>query len=246
MPTLRKLLVHELPLGEQSGECIHTFMAKGPAGGDVLDIIRNGVLQFRNVIFPQKRELYESLAEKQVPMALFLTCGDSRIDPSALTGTEPGQIFVERTPGNIVPTYDEQTSVGVSASIEYAVSVLGVQEVIVCGHSACGAMKGLLHPEYLQKTPATSRWLKYAEPALHSLRQRHSIQTELERLRILCQLNVVEQLGHLRTHPAIRERMQNGSIEICGWYYEIHTGTVEAYDATTGEFELWPPVECIT
>src|SRR3954468_7323268 len=118
------------------------------------ELIRQGVQRFRSTVFSERRELYESLAEKQVPFALFLTCGDSRVDPSLLTGTEPGQIFVERTPGNIVPIYDENVNVGVSASIEYAVAVLGVQDVIVCGHSACGAMKGLLHPEELKKTPA--------------------------------------------------------------------------------------------
>jgi carbonic anhydrase len=122
-----------------------------------VDRIREGVRRFRAVVFPKKQELYESLAEKQKPYALFLTCGDSRIEPSILTGTDPGQIFVERTPGNIVPVYDETVSVGVSASIEYAVAVLGVQDVIVCGHSACGAMKGLLHPEILDKIPATAR-----------------------------------------------------------------------------------------
>ncbi len=102
-----------------------------------VDVIRNGVLRFRTEVFPAKREIYENLAEKQVPFALFITCGDSRIDPCLLTGTEPGQIFVDRTPGNIVPAYDEIASVGVSASIEYAVTVLGVHDVIVCGHSAC-------------------------------------------------------------------------------------------------------------
>jgi carbonic anhydrase len=122
-----------------------------------VDRIREGVLHFRKRIFPAKQEIYESLAEKQKPFALFLTCGDSRIEPSTLTDTGPGQIFVERNPGNIVPTYDERVSVGVSASIEYAIAVLGVQDVIVCGHSACGAMKSLLNPKTLENVPTTSR-----------------------------------------------------------------------------------------
>src|SRR3954471_20330217 len=126
-----------------------------------METILSGVRNFRTIVFPQKKEIYERLAEKQVPLALFLTCGDSRIDPSLLTGTEPGEIFVERTPGNIVPVYDDEVSVGVSASIEYAVAVLGVKNIIVCGHSACGAMKALLDPEKLTCLPATARWLKY-------------------------------------------------------------------------------------
>src|SRR5215813_9409341 len=136
--------------------------AAHPALTPDLNQISEGVRRFRSKVFPEMRALYERLAEKQRPFALFLTCGDSRIDPSLLTGTEPGQIFVERTPGNIVPIYDDAVRVGVSASIEYAIVALGIADVIVCGHSACGAMKGLLDPEHLDQTPATARWLEYA------------------------------------------------------------------------------------
>ncbi len=114
-----------------------------------IEDLARGVRYFRNHTFPNNRELYESLAEKQNPHTLFLTCGDSRIDPGAMTNTDPGQIFVERTPGNIVPVYSEGAAVGVSASIEYSILVLGVRNVVVCGHSACGAMKALLDPEEL-------------------------------------------------------------------------------------------------
>lgn len=204
--------------------------------------IQQGVNRFRTSVFPRRRELYERLAEKQVPFALFLTCGDSRIEPSILTGTEPGQIFVERTPGNIVPIYDETVSVGVSASIEYAVTVLGVQDVIVCGHSACGAMKGLLHPEELKKTPATARWLEYAERAVEMLERDYCELHGGPRLKKLTQLNVVEQMAHLHTHPAVEQRFAAGKVRIHGWFYEIHKGIVESYNCDTGAFELWP--EC--
>jgi len=203
-----------------------------------MNLIRDGVLRFRTEIFPQRRELYARLAEKQKPLALFLTCGDSRIDPCLLTGTDPGDIFVERTPGNIVPIYSENTSVGVSASIEYSVAVLGVEEVIVCGHSACGAMKGLLHPEHLAAIPATARWLHYAQPALDALARESD--DEAHRLKRLAQLNVIEQIKHLHTHPAVEERFKTGRLGIHGWYYEIHTGIVEAFDPATGSFASWP------
>ena len=208
-------------------------------GGEV-ELIRQGVLRFRSHIFPSKKRIYESLAETQVPLALFLACGDSRIDPLALTGTEPGQVFVERTPGNIVPTYDEFASVGVSASIEYAVSVLRVRDVIVCGHSACGAMKALLHPEELAHLPATARWLKHAEPAVQILREQYRGLDETAKVKTLAQLNVAEQLKHLQSHPAVQDRLLEGSLGIHGWFYEIHTGIIEAYNPATGIFEQWP------
>jgi carbonic anhydrase len=202
--------------------------------------IQDGVRRFRTEIFPANRALYEELAEKQKPDALFLTCGDSRIDPSLLTDSAPGEIFVERTPGNIVPVYDDADRVGVSASIEYSVAVLGVRDIIVCGHSTCGAMKGFAP---FGDSGRDSRYCTMAD-----LRRSGSGEVgpgsrglaESERLEILSRLNVVEQMAHLHTHPAVEERFKNGTLGIHGWYYEIHTGRVEAYDAASGTFKLWP------
>jgi carbonic anhydrase len=202
-----------------------------------METILRGVHDFRTIVSPQKRQLYQRLAEKQVPLALFITCGDSRIDPSLLTGTEPGEIFVERTPGNIVPLYDDDASVGVSASIEYAVAVLGVGDIIVCGHSACGAMKALLHPEELASLPATARWLKYAHSALATLPTEH-VNGAAERLTRLTQMNVLEQVRHLHTHPAVEQRFKAGTLGIHGWFYEIHTGVVQAFDKVSRTFEV--------
>jgi len=204
-----------------------------------LDYLRRGVHLFRTQTFPSKRELYIDLAEKQKPHALFLTCGDSRIDPSVLTSTEPGDIFVERTPGNIVPIYSEDAAVGVSASIEYSVVVLGVRDVVVCGHSACGAMKGLLHPEELVTIPATARWLQYADPAFQLLSENFADLDDAGRLERLSQLNVIEQMAHLHTHPAVESRVREGALALHGWYYEIHTGKIEVYNAESGQFEEW-------
>jgi len=202
------------------------------------DYLRRGVRRFRNEVFPKKRELYESLAEKQVPLALFLTCGDSRIDPLALTSSDPGEVFVERTPGNVVPIYSDSAAVGVSASIEYSVVVLGVKDIVVCGHSTCGAMKALLDPEELHIVPATSRWLHYAEPAVRMLNHSYGHLSEPERLKRLCQLNVVLQVSHLHTHPEVETRFREGKLALHGWYYEIHTGTVEAFNEEAGQFEV--------
>jgi carbonic anhydrase len=204
------------------------------------ELLSRGVRRFQTEIFHEHKGLYESLAEKQKPYALFLTCGDSRVEPSLLTDTDPGRIFVERTPGNIVPVYNQKTNVGVSASIEYSVVALGVRDIVICGHSACGAMKGLLHPDHLRGLPATTRWLTYALPALEELSERCGAMSERARLKKLCQLNVKTQMANLHTHPAVQERFSKGKLRIYGWYYEIHTGRVEAYNEARGEFEDWP------
>jgi carbonic anhydrase len=201
--------------------------------------LREGVHHFRTVTFPQNRELYEDLAEKQVPHTLFLTCGDSRIDPCALTNASPGEIFVERTPGNVVPLYSDAAAVGVSASIEYSIVVLNVNEVIVCGHSSCGAMKGLIDPEELKALPATARWLQYSVPALQQLERDGAMLNEAGRLKRLSQLNVIRQLENLRSHPAVDAGIRQGTLSLHGWYYEIHTAKVEVYNAATGAFEEW-------
>jgi carbonic anhydrase len=203
----------------------------------VIEDLARGVRYFRHHTFPENRELYESLAEKQHPHTLFLTCGDSRIDPGAMTNTDPGQIFVERTPGNIVPVYSEGAAVGVSASIEYSILVLGVRNVVVCGHSACGAMKALLDPEELDHAPATARWLRYAKPAVGILDARYPHLQGAERLEHLCKLNVLAQMANLHTHPVVESRLQEERLELHGWYYEIHTGRVDAYNSRTGLFE---------
>ena len=208
--------------------------------GQSIKQIRNGVQRFQSVIFPRMRKLYESLAEKQKPHTLFITCGDSRIEPSLLTGTKPGQIFVERTPGNIVPIYDETASVGVSASIEYAVAVLGVKHIIVCGHSACGAMKALLKPKTLDGLPATRRWLKYAHPAVEQLKRSYWGDAEADHPNRLAQLNVIEQIAHLHSHPSVQQRVTQNVLQIYGWFYEIHTGTVQVFDPDEREFHRWP------
>ncbi len=205
-----------------------------------MERFREGVRRFQSEVFPRKKALYERLAERQKPHAFFLSCGDSRIEPSVLTGTEPGEIFVERTPGNIVPVYDVAERVGVSSSIEYAVAVLAVRDIIICGHSACGAMHALLHPELLTNIPATARWLTFASAAVARLGSSPPEPDEESRLKRLTQLNIVEQMAHLHTHPAVQARVHAGDIGIHGWFYEIHTGRVEAYNPATGAFEPWP------
>ncbi|MBM3754431.1 MAG: carbonic anhydrase [Acidobacteria bacterium] len=197
-----------------------------------LDDIRSGVLRFRNHVSPQRRALYELLANHQAPQVLFIGCIDSRVDPAELCDADPGDMFVERTPGNIVPSYTETRS-GISASIEYAVTALGVTDIIVCGHSDCGALKAVLHPEKLAALPAVERWLHYTDAAAEAAAR---VGGE-DSLKSLCEQNVLAQMRHLRTHPCGAARP---GIRIHGWVYQIHTGEVFAADEASGTFALWP------
>lgn len=202
-----------------------------------MDELAQGVLRFREQVFPTRREEYARVASHQVPLALFITCADSRLDPELLTGSGPGRIFVERNPGNLVPVWNE-APVGVSASIEYAVAVLDVSRIVVCGHSDCGAMQALLYPEKLSGVSSVARWLKWAEPAL--ARSTAPTATDEKRLRELTEANVLTQMAHLATHPSVATRVRDGRLTLHGWLWDLPSGEVFAYDEQEHQFRRWP------
>jgi len=193
----------------------------------VLKELKTGIRQFRTEIYPVNEATYlKAVSEPQRPHALFVTCADSRIDPELITQSGPGDLFVTRNVGNLVPAYGEMMG-GVSAVIEYAVMELKVQHVVVCGHTDCGAMKGLLHPESLEKMPTVRSWLKNAHAALsvaNSLAEDGETPGEL--IRRLTQENVLLQLQHLRTHPSVAGAMAREELTISGWVYDIGKGEV--------------------
>jgi len=193
----------------------------------VLKELKTGIRQFRTEIYPVNEATYlKAASEPQRPHALFVTCADSRIDPELITQSGPGDLFVTRNVGNLVPAYGEMMG-GVSAVIEYAVMELKVQHVVVCGHTDCGAMKGLLHPESLEKMPTVRSWLKNAHAALsvaNSLAEDGETPGEL--IRRLTQENVLLQLQHLRTHPSVAGAMAREELTISGWVYDIGRGEV--------------------
>lgn len=203
------------------------------------EVLRSGVARFRERVFPRRRGLFERLAKAQSPKALFLTCADSRIVPSLITQTGPGELFVERNPGNLVPVYSEE-SVGVSASIEYAVAALRVEHIVICGHSDCGVIKSILHPEKVEQLPAVRRWMQFGAAARRQLMEQHGDSPESTQIPILTQLNVLTQIDNLHTHPSVRQAIAEDRLEIHGWVYHIENGEVWAYDHKTARFELWP------
>lgn len=204
-----------------------------------MTFLERGVRGFKREVFPAHRALFRQLARRQSPRVLFITCADSRVVPALITQTRPGDLFVERNPGNIVPVYS-QVSVGVSASIEYAVDVLGVSDIIVCGHSDCGAVKAILHPEKLARLPAVKRWLLYGNRSRRGLERMTPIGGEDERLTVLTQLNAIAQMEHLLSHPCVRRGFRRGRLTVHGWVYRIHDGEVLALDRTDGRFHPWP------
>jgi carbonic anhydrase len=193
-----------------------------------VDRILQGLKRFQKKVFPKHRELFHKLALQQRPTALFITCADSRIDPCLLTQTKPGELFLCRVIGNIVPRYPESIG-GVSATIEYAVGVLGVPDVIVCGHTDCGVMKGVLNPEALKPLANVSAWLAHAQPAREALAKLKGSLNDPEFLLALTERNVIEQLKNLHTHPAVAARLEQGSLKLHGWVYHIGKGIVTTY-----------------
>jgi carbonic anhydrase len=193
----------------------------------VLKELKAGIRRFRTEVYPENEATYlKAVSQPQSPHALFITCADSRIDPELITQSGPGDLFVTRNVGNLVPAYGEMMG-GVSAVIEYAVSVLKVQHVVVCGHSDCGAMKGLLNPESLEKVPTVKSWLKNAHAALsvaNSLAEPNERPADL--IRRLTEENVLLQLQHLRTHPSVAGAMAREELTISGWVYDIGKGEV--------------------
>lgn len=198
--------------------------------------IVEGIHQFQNDIYGSKQGLFEALAGGQQPLALFITCSDSRIDPNLLTQTEPGELFVLRNAGNIVPPYGAVDG-GESATIEYAVSALGVKDIIICGHSQCGAMGGLLHPEALGELPAVAQWLTHASATAKIMKDKYQDLTdEAPRLATTVEQNVLVQLQNLKSHPSVAAALANGSVNLHGWVYKFETGQVFAHDDQQGKF----------
>jgi carbonic anhydrase len=202
-----------------------------------------GVLRYQKEIHGPRQALFSQLGETQAPFALFIACSDSRVVPEVLTQREPGDIFVVRNAGNIIPSYGPAAG-GVSASIEYAVAAVGIEDVVVCGHSDCGAMKAILRENRLEKMPAVAGWIKHAAAAKEivdaTLPQSADEQT---RLNALVHENVLCQLRNLQTHPIVAAKLATGRLRLYGWVYNIENGTVDTFDAETGRFVPLAPGE---
>lgn len=202
---------------------------------NVMNKLLDGLRSFQASVYPKNAHAFRKLADQQHPLAAMITCADSRIVTSLLLQCDPGDVFVCRNAGNIVPPYDADMS-GVAASVEYALDVLQVRHLIVCGHSDCGAMKALLEPDSVRSLPAVSRWLKNADAARRIAAAEPAFESSADRLRFATQENIIVQLTNLTTYPPVAAALSRGAVELHGWYYDIGAGQVFHFDPQLRRF----------
>jgi carbonic anhydrase len=194
-----------------------------------------GHKRFLAEVFPGRRSQFQLLAERQAPEWLFITCSDSRVVPDLFLGTGPGDLFITRNAGNVVPIASTDVD-GVTATIEYAVEVLQVKEAILCGHSDCGALKAALDRKGLESLPKASRWLHHVEAAYSHRQPLNPAEGAGAELASLVRGNVVAQLLNLKAQPSVARAVAEDRLTVHGWYYDILTGNIERYDEETGQF----------
>ena len=199
-----------------------------------MEKVISGILKFKSAAYLERKKLFDELANGQSPEVLFITCADSRVDPNLVTQTEPGDLFVIRNAGNIVPSHSRQAG-GVTASIEFAVAALGTRHIVICGHTDCGAMKGAINPAALTDLPHVKDWLDNSRAAVETVRARVG-QATVDELDQVTEENVLLQLQHLKTHPAVASKLATGDVELHGWVYDIKHGSVRAYDEHKSSF----------
>jgi carbonic anhydrase len=195
-----------------------------------------GHQSFRETYAAQNRELLEEMSHGQKPRVLFITCSDSRIDPNLITQAGIGELFVIRNAGNLIPPFGAANG-GEGAAVEYAIAALGIEQVIVCGHSHCGAMKGLLQIGNLEeKMPLVYDWLRHADATRRLVQENYSQYSGDQLLEITIAENVLTQIENLKTYPVVHSKIYQGKLSIYGWVYHIETGEVLAFDPETHEY----------
>jgi carbonic anhydrase len=197
--------------------------------------ILQGVINFQRRIFGQQRSLFSRLGKGQRPLALFITCSDSRINPNLLTQTDPGELFILRNAGNLVPPAGGPAN-GEEATVEYAVTHLHVHDIILCGHSKCGAMHGLLAPQALAAMPRVAEWLTHARAVLPEVEKGAAGLTDEQKLALAIEKNVLVQLEHLKTYPSVTAALAARALRLHGWVYHFERGQVDVFDPVTGKF----------
>jgi len=202
-----------------------------------IDCIINGYQSFKKVEFKAQESDFKNLVDGQNPKALFIGCSDSRVVPELITGSKPGDLFITRNIGNLVPLFTEESFHATAAVIEYAVSNLKVSDIIVCGHSHCGAIEHLFHDDIeTEENHHLLQWLSLAEPAKKIALLSHANSSKEELCRFTEKLSVLFQLQNLISYPAVKRGLEDGTLHIHGWYYDIETGEIESYSDDNYKF----------
>jgi carbonic anhydrase len=200
-----------------------------------MDHLLGGIHQFHTQVVQREREFFQQLAAGQSPSALFISCSDSRVDPSLITQSNLGELFVLRNAGNMVPPFGASNG-GESAAVEYAVSVLGVRDIVVCGHSQCGAMKALLDPESMAKLPVVRAWMSHAAATRQLIEENYPNQQGEKLLEITVQEHALMQIENLQTHPSVAAKLQRQELTLHAWVYHLETGEILAFSSEQEEF----------
>lgn len=196
----------------------------------------SGIHKFQADVFAPNRAFFHKLADGQTPQALFITCSDSRMVPDLICQTDPGELFVLRNAGNIVPPFTPGSPSGEASTIEYALRGLNIRHVILCGHTRCGAMQAVADPQCTANMPRVRQWLEHAQASAEIVCACYAHLTGEARAKVLVQENVLTQLENLRTHPAVATALAAGELTLHAWVYKMETGEVFAYDPVSGQF----------
>lgn len=202
---------------------------------DAFERVLAGVSRFQREVYPNKQALFESLATGQDPKVLFLTCADSRVNPNLITQADPGELFICRNIGNVIPPHGTSDG-GVATVMEYALDVLEIEHIIICGHSGCGAIKSLLDPPVDIHVPQVTAWLRFAQTARRVAQSLHKLNPEIDLLRTTTEQNVIAQMTNIRTYPEVASKMAVGTLQLHGWYYDIGSGEIDVYHPDSGRF----------
>lgn len=205
----------------------------------------DGLHHFQNEVFSSQRQLFEKLCRGQHPLACFVTCSDSRINPNLITHTEPGELFIVRNAGNLVPPHGTGNN-GEAAAVEFAVVALGVKDIIVCGHTHCGAMSGLLQRDKLDHMPAVRDWLRHAEATERIVKENYTHLEGEALVTATAEENVLVQVEHLRTLPAVAARLARGDVKLHAWMYKIETGEIFEYDVERRQYISCSKSGCVS
>lgn len=205
-----------------------------------MDKLFRGIMEFRKQTFEDHRELFEELGRKQKPHTLFIGCSDSRVVPNLITKTHPGELFVIRNIANIVPPYREtEEFVATTSAIEYAVLALGVDTIVVCGHSNCGGCASLnAPPEQLEQLPHVRKWLQVSAEVKSRVDRLLTSDSPEEREWLTEKVNILVQMKNLLSYPYVKSRYDEGTLQILGWHYIIETGEIYNFCDEKAVFEL--------